>query len=125
MDVSSAGGKKGEFVFDTSYVEPMEMQVGAGKNTATMYVFPAKAIQLVHMEGIGDGSLFRENVRSRSETPWSTNRFVAQWRRKRITANFILGHNGLIILCSSAENDVASNELKIKDYSVVNVELRA
>ena len=63
VEVDTAEGKKGTFTFDTSYVEPMEMQVGAGKNTATMYVFPAKAIQLVHMEGIGDGSLFRENVR--------------------------------------------------------------
>ena len=85
VDVDSSGGKKGEFVFDTSYVEPMKMQVGAGKNTATMYVFPAKAMQLVHMEGIGDGSLSARTCATRSVTPRSISRSAAQWRRKRIT----------------------------------------
>ena len=47
VDVDSAGGKKGKFEFDTSYVEPMEMQVGAGTNKATMYVLMAAILTLV------------------------------------------------------------------------------
>src|SRR5690606_34196607 len=63
IDIGSSEGKKKSFTFDTSYVEPMEMQVGTGAGQTSMYVFPARALQLVHMEGIADGSLFRENVR--------------------------------------------------------------
>ena len=120
VDVDSAGGKMTKFVFDTSYVDPMEMQVGAGLNKATMYVFPARALQLVHMAGIGDGSLFRENVRYTLGNTAVNKSIRGAVARKESHGNFILGHNGLIILCSSADHDDSKHELTIKDYSVVN-----
>jgi hypothetical protein len=98
----------------------MAMQVGAGKNKATMYVFPARALQLVNMDGIGDGSLFRENVRYTLGNTAVNKSIRAAVAKKADHGNFILGHNGLIILCSSASKSKSGGQLTIKDYSVVN-----
>src|SRR5690606_27568811 len=54
---------KSSFTFDTAYVEPLSMKAGSSADRPTMYLFPARALQLVHMDGISDGTLFRENVR--------------------------------------------------------------
>jgi hypothetical protein len=119
IDVDSTGGKKKEFVFDTSYVDPMEMTVGTGTNKSSMFVFPARALQLVHMDGIADGSLFRENVRYTLGNT-AVNRAI----RKTVAAkashhNFVLFHNGIIVLCAKADAS-KPGELKVKKYSVVN-----
>lgn len=119
VEVDTTEGKKGAFTFDTSYVDPLEMQVGAGKDDPTMFVFPARALQLVHMDGIADGSLFRENVRYGLGNTAVNKAIRGALVNKAGHANFILGHNGLIILCSSADHS-KSGELTIKDYSVVN-----
>jgi len=119
VEVDTTEGKKGVFTFDTSYVDPLEMKVGAGKDDPVMFVFPARALQLVHMEGIADGSLFRENVRYGLGNTSVNKAIRGALTNKSGHANFILGHNGLIILCSSADNS-KSGELTIKDYSVVN-----
>ena len=119
VEVDMTEGKKGAFTFDTSYVDPLEMKIGAGKADPTMFVFPARALQLVHMDGIADGSLFRENVRYGLGNT-SVNRAIrGALANKAGHASFILGHNGLIILCSSADSS-KSGELTIRDYSVVN-----
>lgn len=119
VQVDTAEGKKGSFKFDTSYVDPLEMKVGAGEDAPTMYVFPARAVQLVHMEGIADGSLFRENVRYTLGNTAVNKSIRKALANKTDHASFILGHNGLIVLCSSADNS-ENGELTIKDYSVVN-----
>lgn len=119
IDIRTSEGKKKSFTFDTSYVEPMEMQVGSGPGQTSMYVFPAQALQLVHMEGIADGSLFRENVRYTLGNT-SVNKSI----RKTIAAktshdSFVLFHNGIIILCANADSSVPG-KLTITEYSVVN-----
>lgn len=119
IDIRSSEGKKKAFTFDTSYVDPMEMQVGSGSGKTSMYVFPARALQLVHMDGIADGSLFRENVRYTLG-----NTAVNKSIRKSVAAkashhNFVLFHNGIIILCAKADAS-KPGELTIKKYSVVN-----
>lgn len=119
VEVDTAEGKKGAFTFDTSYVNPLEMKVGASEDDPTMFVFPARALQLVHMDGIADGSLFRENVRYGLGNTSVNKAIRGALASKAGHANFILGHNGLIILCSSAVSS-ESGELTIKDYSVVN-----
>jgi len=43
IDIDSEGGIDGDFVFDTSYVAPLNFQVG---KIAVSYVFPATAIDL-------------------------------------------------------------------------------
>jgi len=119
VEVDTAEGKKSSFTFDTSYVDPLEMKVGAGPDAPTMYVFPARALQLVHMEGIADGSLFRENVRYTLGNTAVNKSIRKALANKPGHASFILGHNGLIILCSSADNS-EGGQLTIKNYSVVN-----
>ena len=119
VQVDSTEGKKGSFTFDTSYVDPIEMKVGAGPDSPTMYVFPAAALQLVHMEGIADGSLFRENVRYTLGNTAVNKSIRKALANKKNHADFILGHNGLIVLCSSADNS-EGGELTIENYSVVN-----
>lgn len=119
VEVDTTEGKKGTFTFDTSYVDPLEMKVGVGKDDPMMFVFPARALQLVHMDGIADGSLFRENVRYGLGNTSVNKAIRGALTNKAGHASFILGHNGLIILCSSADSS-KSGELTIKDYSVVN-----
>lgn len=119
VEVNTTEGKKDSFTFDTSYVDPLEMKIGSGQDAPTMYVFPARALQLVHMDGIADGSLFRENVRytlGNTAVNKSIRRALAD---KPGHASFILGHNGLIVLCSTADNS-EGGQLTITNYSVVN-----
>lgn len=119
IDIDSNEGKKGSFTFDTSYVEPMRMQVLGGTSKTSMYVFPARAMQLVHMDGIADGSLFKENVRytlGNTAVNKSIRRSIAE---KASHPNFALFHNGIILLCAEADDSTAG-ELTVKNYSVVN-----
>ncbi len=119
IDVSASEGKKKEFTFDTSYVDPMAMQVGSGNDKTSMYVFPAQALQLVHMDGISDGSLFRENVRYSLGNTAVNKSIRKTMLDKAGHGNFVLFHNGIIILCSSVDT-TTPGEVTVKDYSVVN-----
>lgn len=119
VDLETDDAKKAAFTFSTSYVEPMSMQAGTGDAAAEMYVFPAQAIQLVHMEGISDGSLFRANVRYTLGNT-AVNRSIRQSiAAKESHDSFVLFHNGIIILCSEVDNSTPG-ELTVKNYSVVN-----
>ncbi len=118
VDLTPSVGKD-SFTFDISYATPLEVEAGSPDARSKMYVFPATALQLVHMEGIGDGSLFQDNVRfSLGNT--SVNKSIrASIRDKNTHPNFLLFHNGVTILCSEVDVSVA-NALTVKNYSVVN-----
>lgn len=119
VDVDVSESRKDSFTFDTSYVDPMKMQVGSGSEATSMYVFPAKALQLVHMDGIADQSLFRANVRYKlgnTAVNKSIKRSVASANEH---SNFVLFHNGITILCEHAES-TEPGALTIHGYSVVN-----
>lgn len=119
IDIDATEGQKASFTFDTSYVSPMAMQSGSGETAAEMYVFPARALQLVHMDGISDGSLFRANVRYTLGNT-AVNKSIRQSiGTKSSHGEFVLFHNGIIILCTEVDDSVAG-ELTIKNYSVVN-----
>jgi hypothetical protein len=118
IEVDPPAGKP-EFTFDVSYVEPMSMASGATPDKPTMFVFPAKALQLVHMDGISDGSLFRENVRytlGNTSVNKSIRRSIAD---KKTHPHFVLFHNGITILCTDVDVSV-EGALTVKHYSVVN-----
>lgn len=118
IDIDAQEGRKGSFTFDTSYVEPMSLSTG-GADAESMYVFPARALQLVHMEGISDGSLFQNNVRYGLGNT-SVNRSIRQSIADKSThSDFVLFHNGIIILCSSVDSS-GPDEITIEQYSVVN-----
>jgi len=119
VEVDTTEAKKSSFTFDTSYVDTLEMKIGADRDAPKMYVFPATALQLVHMDGIADGSLFRENVRYSLGNTVVNKSIREALADKTSHSTFILGHNGIIILCSAADNSVAGC-LTIREYSVVN-----
>ena len=119
VELDSDETKKASFAFNTTYVEPMTMQSGAGDSAAEMYVFPAQALQLVHLEGISDGSLFRANVRYTLGNT-AVNRSIRQTIfEKNSHDHFVLFHNGIIRLCEEVDQST-QGELTIKNYSVVN-----
>ena len=118
IEVDAQEGRKASFTFDTSYVEPMALSTG-GADAESMYVFPARALQLVHMEGISDGSLFQSNVRYGLGNT-SVNKSIRKSIVNKAThGDFVLFHNGIIILCSSVDSSIP-DEITIEQYSVVN-----
>lgn len=110
---------KSSFTFDTSYVDPLSMMAGSSANKPTMYLFPAKALQLVHMDGISDGSLFRENVRYTLGNTAVNRSIRTSIRNKQTHSNFVLFHNGVTILCTDVDTSV-QGRLTVRNYSVVN-----
>ncbi|HEY1862495.1 MAG TPA: AIPR family protein [Roseiarcus sp.] len=118
IDAEQGAGVIGEFDFDLSYVEPLVMTAGSDADGAKVYVFPARALELVALGGIADTSLFTKNVRyDLGNTP--VNKSIKLSIEKQIEhKNFPLFHNGIIILCDAASRD--GDSLKITNYSVVN-----
>ena len=115
IDIDKEGGVNGDFVFDASYVVPMELQTG---DVATSYILPVQAIELVEMEGIDDGTLFSQNVRlslGNTKVNKALGQSVGDIAEHQ---NFPLYHNGVTILCDTAE--LANEKLTIKNYVVVN-----
>jgi hypothetical protein len=71
VDLESDEAKKASFTFNTSYVDPMTMQSGSGDSGAEMYVFPAQALQLVHLD-IWKASRMGHCFVRMCVTPWGT-----------------------------------------------------
>ncbi len=117
IDSDQGVGVQGSFDFDVSYVAPLEMTIGAD-SAAKVYVFPARARELVALGGISDTSLFTKNVRyDLGNTP--VNKSIrGSIEAKAEHRNFPLFHNGVIILCEMAK--MQGDVLKINNYSVVN-----
>jgi AIPR protein len=118
IDAEQSPGVTGTFTFDLSYVEPLVMTTGSKSDGAKVYVFPARALELVALGGIADTSLFTKNVRyDLGNTP--VNKSIKLSIEKQVEhKNFPLFHNGVIILCDRATRD--GDALEITNYSVVN-----
>lgn len=118
IDADQGVGVKGNFEFDLSYVDPLTMTTGTSDQGAEVYVFPARALELVALGGISDTSLFTKNVRySLGNTPVNKS-IKSSIERKLEHKNFPLFHNGVILLCEKAVRD--GDKLRISNYSVVN-----
>ena len=98
IDIDTIGGVDGDFVFDASYVAPMELQTG---DVATSFILPVQALELVEMEGIDDGTLFSQNVRLSLGNTKVNKALSASVVDKAEHQNFPLYHNGVTILCES------------------------
>lgn len=120
IEADQGAGVQGSFDFDTSYVSPLEMTIGAeaAGQGAQVFIFPALASQLVALGGIADTTLFTKNVRyDLGNTPVNKsikNSIDSQADHR----NFPLFHNGVIILCQTATK--IGDILRIENYSVVN-----
>ena len=83
-----------------------------------LIVFPARATDIITLEGIQDGSLFDKNVRY-----WlgktRINREIAKTLKNETEHfNILLYNNGITIICESLTMD--DNGVHIENYAVVN-----
>jgi hypothetical protein len=116
IDFESDEGVKGNFEFDISYAGCLEVQ---GEGDVKTFVFPARSVELVTLDGIVDDSLFKQNVRLTLGNT-SVNKGIADSiKDKGEHKNFPLYHNGITMLCDEAEI-VDGDRLRVKDYVVVN-----
>lgn len=118
IDADQGVGVQGSFEFDLSYVDPLTMTISTMAAGAEVFVFPARALELVALGGIADTSLLTKNVRySLGNTP--VNKSIKRSIEKKTEhKNFALFHNGVILLCETAI--IKDGKLRISNYSVVN-----
>ncbi|WP_417714347.1 AIPR family protein [Pseudophaeobacter arcticus] len=116
IDFDAEEGVKGEFSFDVSYAGHVHVQIDADTE---VFLLPVAAMELVKLDGIHDGVLFSQNVRySLGNT--AVNRSIAKSVGDQDEhKNFALYHNGITLICQSAEL-AGSETLTVKDYVVVN-----
>lgn len=110
------GGIKDFFEFDTSDVDVISYSSNSGVSAK---IFLASALQLLHLKGISDGSLFERNVRLSLGNTKVNKSLIESIKDKAEHRNFPLYHNGINILCDEFIEG-AKGKLKIKDYVVVN-----
>lgn len=116
VDFDVDEGVKGKFNFDVSYAGFLEM---AGDEGIKIFMFPARADELVKLSGIVDTTLFKQNVRltlGNTTVNRSIEKSILDPSEHR---KFPLYHNGITILCQNAEL-IGDSALQIEDYVVVN-----
>jgi hypothetical protein len=116
VDLEAAIGINEKFSFDVSDTEVIEYQTADGVSAR---LFLANALQLTHMKGISDQSLFSQNVRLALGNTKVNKSLVASIKDKNEHKNFPLYHNGITVLCSTI-NDSKPDLLSIESYVVVN-----
>ena len=116
VDLDASVGIKDKFEFDTSDTEVLEYQTAEGVSAR---IFLANALQLTHMKGIADQTLFSQNVRLALGNTKVNRSLVASIRDKSEHKNFPLYHNGITVLCSAMDESNVER-LGIQDYVVVN-----
>jgi hypothetical protein len=101
----------------TFSIEPNNLITYQTRNDVKVIIFPAKATELVQLEGIQDRTLFARNVRyglGRTRV----NKDIAKTLKGLEHDNFFLYHNGITLVCSDFDRE--GSELKITNYSIVN-----
>jgi hypothetical protein len=117
VDFDADEGVKGSFEFDVSYAGYLEVD---GGDDIKIFMFPARATELVRLNGIVDTTLFKQNVRLTLGNTAVNKAIDASISDKKEHRNFPLYHNGITILCSSAEISEDGQVLTVTDYVVVN-----
>jgi hypothetical protein len=115
IDIDYDGGIKKTFEFDISNTDVIKYETGEG---VVSYIFLATALQLVHLDGIADGSLFERNVRLALGNTKVNRGLVESIEKKKEHKNFPLYHNGINVVCNSVQHE--NDKLKIENYTVVN-----
>ena len=114
IDLAKEEFKKGPFSF-TIDNKPFSYSVG---ETEKLYLFVAKATEIITMEGIIDNSLFALNVRLPLGNTKINKEISKSISNLDTHKNFPLFHNGITIVCHHA--DLQNDSIEIKDYVVVN-----
>ncbi|MGI9569454.1 MAG: AIPR family protein [Desulfobulbia bacterium] len=116
IDLDAKSGIDDTFTFDVSDTEIIKYLTAEGVKAR---IFLANALQLLHMTGISDGTLFSQNVRFSLGNTKVNKSLTGSIRDKAEHKNFPLYHNGITVLCSTIKTDT-DTELSIKNYVVVN-----
>ena len=116
VELDTDAGIQEVFNFDTSDTELIEYQTS---ESVFGRIFLANALQLTHMKGISDGSLFQQNVRLALGNTKVNKSLLQGIRQKKEHKNFPLYHNGITVLCEEFSDEEAGS-LAIKNYMVVN-----
>lgn len=114
IDLSLASGVTSTVAF-TCDQAPLELEV---PSLAKLYLFAARASELVQLPGISDGQLFSQNVRlSLGNT--EVNRAISRTLKEKVEhKKFPLFHNGITLLCDKATH--ANGKLEVENFVVVN-----
>lgn len=115
IDLEVDGGIKGAYYFDVSDADVIEYEAGG----AAARLFLAPALNLLKMEGIGDGRLFEQNVRLSLGNTKVNRGLRASIREKAEHKNFPLYHNGINVLCRKIVGE-SDERIEVEDYVVVN-----
>ena len=116
IDLGAKSGVEAEFKFDISDTEVVKHSTSSGVRAR---IFLANALQLLHMKGIADGTLFSQNVRLSLGNTKVNKSLTESIRDQSEHTNFPLYHNGITILCRSITSE-NNDFLIIKNYLVVN-----
>lgn len=115
IDFDADEGVKGKFDFDVSYAGCLQVEADDGMK---IFMFPAKALELIKLNGINDTTLFKQNVRLTLGNTAVNKSIAKSIMDKGEHRNFPLYHNGITLLCSSGE--LKDDTLRVQDYVVVN-----
>lgn len=116
VDLDADAGINDNFEFNTSDTEIIDYQTTDG---ITAKIFLANALQLTHMKGISDSSLFSRNVRFSLGNTKVNKSLLASIKDKKEHKNFPLYHNGITVLCDHMEA-LNEDKLTVSRYMVVN-----
>lgn len=116
VDLDADAGIDDTFTFNTSDTELIGYQTAEG---VTAKIFLANALQLTHMKGISDSSLFSRNVRYSLGNTKVNKSLISSIKDKKEHKNFPFYHNGITLLCDHMSTP-SEDELKVSRYMVVN-----
>lgn len=115
IEVSGPSGISGKFRFDI-----ISDMIRYDVENVRSRIFLAGALQLTHLTGILDGTLFARNVRySLGHNTKINKSLIGNIRDKTEHKNFPLYHNGITLVCEKISDDDGKS-VEIENYVVVN-----
>lgn len=105
----------GKFVFSVEAQHVIQYPISSD---VEVLVFPAKATEIVKLDGIQDRSLFDRNVRFGLGKTLVNREIVKTLRQATEHSKFFLYHNGITLICSDFE--LNQDSVIIEDYAIVN-----
>jgi hypothetical protein len=114
VDLDEPEGVSGTFSFSTDG----EVITYLAGDAATMYLFTASGTELANLDGIGDQSLFAQNVRLDLGTTPVNKSIRESLADTKSHIKFPLFHNGITLLAEKAR--LEGDRLTVENYVVVN-----
>lgn len=116
VELDAKSGIEKKFTFDVSDTDVIKYLTSNGVKAR---IFLAGGLQLTHMSGIADQTLFSQNVRLSLGNSKVNKSLRASLEKKGEHTNFPLYHNGITVLCRKIVAD-DKDSITIEGYMVVN-----